>query len=208
MKLSSASSPSVRLRATSSAPACASSQRRRTSSRERPRASAAARAFCSSASPPPSSATRRATSSGVPVRSESTNAGIVLSQYARWPTISLSVQPAGSFSSHRGAGRAPIASRIERCDCEIFLSNSSLEVPRIVVFTEHLLQDKYLLADACVCSGALEEPRHQLAAVLGGMTQCVNRFIPSAPVALLSRLGETLGLLALDVRVDREGRDR
>src|SRR5256714_12855026 len=122
--------------------------------------------------------------------------------------LSFRLQPVRSFSPQRSRGRASSADRRARYVWLMRPSSSALEVPRIVVFTEHLLQDKYLLADACVCSGALEEPRHQLAAVLGGMTQCVNRFIPSAPVALLSRLGETLGLLALDVRVDREGRDR
>src|SRR6266850_1546829 len=200
MNASSVSSASVRLRATSSISAWASSHRQRTSSRVRPRASAAARAFCASTSPSPSR--------DVPLRSDSTNAGMVLSQYARWPTISFNVQPAGSFSSHRGAGSAPIASRIERWAPDIFPSNSVLEIPRIVVLTEHLLQDKYLFADACVCSRALQEPGHQLIAGLRGLPKGIHRFSPAPPVAGLPRLGQSGDLLFLDVGIDRQSRDR
>jgi hypothetical protein len=50
----------------------------------------------------------------------------------------------------------------------------SLEVPGIVVLTEHLLQDTYLLSDAGMRSRALEESRHELFAVLGRVPERID----------------------------------
>ena len=43
-----------------------------------------------------------------------------------------------------------------------------------VVLTKDLLQDKYLLADGRVCPRALDKSRHEVAATLGRVTECVN----------------------------------
>src|SRR2546428_1506801 len=106
--------------------------------------------------------------------------------------FSLRLQPVLSFSVNRSRGSASSADRSARWLWPMRPSRSlraplrvrgplppgplplSLEIPGIVVDTKHLLQDKYLLADACVCSRALQEPGHELVAALRGLTKCIN----------------------------------
>src|SRR3989442_13588552 len=101
--------------------------------------------------------------------------------------FSLRLQPVLSFSPNRSRGRASSAERRARWPWPMRRSRSPLEITGVVVLTEHLLQHKYLLADARVCSRALEELGHELVAALPGFSQCINCFRPAAPAAGLSR---------------------
>src|SRR2546430_11642174 len=104
-----------------------------------------------------------------PARTLSTRGGTVSSQAARCARTSRRVIPDGSFSSYRSLGTASSTARVATYMCSTRASRSLLEIPGIVVDTEHLLQDEYLLVGAGVCSRTFEEPGHQLAARLRGL---------------------------------------
>jgi len=81
------------------------------------------------------------------------------SQYARWPTISFSVHPAGS-SPPTARRHAPIGPALARYALELF-AGSRPRSPRIVVLT-NTSSGQVPARDACVCSRALEKPGHEL----------------------------------------------
>src|SRR5581483_8280021 len=117
-----------------------------------------------------------------------------------------------SRSSHRSAGSASTTERVERYRCST-RAGSSLEVPRVSVDTEDLLQDLHLLAHAGVRARAFQERGHELGARVAlrrdrGLAQSRHRLAPAAGVARPAHLREALHLAPLDLGIDLEERDR
>src|SRR5438105_15949315 len=107
-----------------------------------------------------------------------------------------------------------MTARVDWYPCSIRASRSvALEVPRVSVDTEDLLQHLHLLADARVGAGAFEEGGHDLGplgALRGGrgFAQPGDRLTPAAGVARPPYVFETGHLLPLYLRIDLEDRDR
>src|SRR4051812_11963478 len=98
----------------------------------------------------------------------------------------------------------------------------TLEVPRVSVLTEDLLQDPHLLAHGRIAARALEESGHHPLALregaavrapgvlrrARGVAQSLHGLAPAAGIAGPSYFVETSHLLPLYLRIDLEDRDR
>src|SRR5438552_105376 len=143
-----------------------------------------------------------------PCSTRSIRDGTVPSHAAWWATTSLSDQPEGSCSSNRSGGNASTTAREATYPWSTFASRSLLEIAGVVVDTEHLIEDLYLLADARVRARAFEELRHELPACLRGGAETIHRLAPAAGVALRAHILQPLDLLSLDLGIELERRDR
>src|SRR5438093_7376208 len=143
-----------------------------------------------------------------PCSTRSIRAGTVPSHAAWWATTSFSDQPEASCSSNRSGGNASTTAREATYPWSTFASRSLLEIAGVVVDTEHLLEHLYLLADARVRARAFEELRHELAACLRRDPQAIHRLAPPSGVALRAHVLQALDLLALDLGIELERRDR
>src|SRR5712671_1390844 len=90
-------------------------------------------------------------------------------------------------------------------------SRTSLEVARVSVDTEDLLQHLHLLAHARVAARAFEEGRHHLGLLAGlgrgrRVSQALDGLTPPPCVARLPHLRQTSHLLALYLWIDLEDR--
>src|SRR5512132_2811381 len=93
------------------------------------------------------------------------------------------------------------------------IRSATLEVARVSVDTEDLLQHLHLLAHARVAARAFEEGRHQLGLLAGlgrgrRLSQALHGLTPPPCVARLPHLGQTSHLLFLYLRIDLKDRYR
>src|SRR6185503_942122 len=91
-------------------------------------------------------------------------------------------------------------------------SATSLEVARVSVLTEDLLQHPHLLAHARLTAGAFEEGGHHLGPLRRlrggrGVTQSLHCLTPATGIARPPHVLETGHLLPLYLRIDLEDRD-
>src|SRR5438132_4479418 len=143
-----------------------------------------------------------------PCSTRSIRDGTVPSHAALWATTSLSVQPEGSCSSNRSGGNASTTAREATYPWSTFAIRSLLEVAGVVIDTVDLLEHLYLLADARVRARAFEELGHELAARLRRGAKTIHRLAPASGVPLRAHVAQPLYLLALDLRIELEQRDR